>query len=156
MIAQRDGRTDKVICRGRFAAIDCYRACVCRQPPPSAPTTVRESSAPGSPTTPCTSSGMQRQVQSVQKDLCYLTIQCNPSLAYMLHLESSQRNARVQSFLLADQLWATSVGEGEGGKILNILGEKKLKFGEHHSLKNHHLPSWPSYRTEWHNSLARA
>ena len=43
------------------------------------------------------------QIQGVQEKLCSFTIHCNPSLAYIAvrDLQSSQRNASVQSLLLA-------------------------------------------------------
>ena len=43
------------------------------------------------------------QVQGVQEKLCFFTIHCNPSLAYIAvrDLQRSQRNASVQSLLLA-------------------------------------------------------
>ena len=43
------------------------------------------------------------QVQGVQEKLCFFTIHCNPSLAYISvrDIQSSQRNASVQSLLLA-------------------------------------------------------
>ena len=42
-------------------------------------------------------------IQGVQEKLCFFTIHCNPSLAYIAvrDLQSSQRNASVQSLLLA-------------------------------------------------------
>ena len=42
-------------------------------------------------------------MQGVQEKLCFSTIHCNPSLAYIAvrDLQSSQRNASVQSLLLA-------------------------------------------------------
>ena len=42
-------------------------------------------------------------VQGVQEKLCFSTIHCNPSLAYIAvrDLQSTQRNASVQSLLLA-------------------------------------------------------
>ena len=44
-----------------------------------------------------------RLVQGVQEKLCLFTIHCNPSVAYITvrDLQSSQRNACVQSLLLA-------------------------------------------------------
>ena len=44
-----------------------------------------------------------KQVQGVQEKLCFFTIHCNPSLAYIAvrDLQRSQRNASVQSLLLA-------------------------------------------------------
>ena len=36
-----------------------------------------------------------------EKKLFFFTIHCNPSLAYIADLQSSQRNAIVQSLLLA-------------------------------------------------------
>ena len=43
------------------------------------------------------------QIQGVQEKLCFFTIDCNPSLAYIAvrALQSSQRNVSVQSLLLA-------------------------------------------------------
>ena len=42
-------------------------------------------------------------LQGVQEKLCFLTIHCNPSLTYTVvrDLQSSKRNASVQSLLLA-------------------------------------------------------
>ena len=42
-------------------------------------------------------------IQGVQEILCFFTIHCNPSLAYIAvrDLQSSQRNVSVQSLLLA-------------------------------------------------------
>ena len=42
-------------------------------------------------------------VQGVHEKLCFFTIHCNPSLAYIAvrDLQSSQRDASVQSLLLA-------------------------------------------------------
>ena len=42
-------------------------------------------------------------VQGVQEKLCFFTVHCNPSLAYIAvkDLQSSKRNASVQSLLLA-------------------------------------------------------
>ena len=42
-------------------------------------------------------------IQGVQERLCFFTFHCNPSLAYIAvkDLQSSQRNANVQSLLLA-------------------------------------------------------
>ena len=47
--------------------------------------------------------GMKGAVQGVQEKWCFFTIHCNPSLAYIAvrDLENSQRNASVQSLLLA-------------------------------------------------------
>ena len=44
-----------------------------------------------------------RGIQGVQEKVCVFTIHCNPSLAYIAEgdLQSSQRNASVQSLLLA-------------------------------------------------------
>ena len=67
-----DGRTDEVICRGRVAPNEFLP--------------------------------FQRLlIQGVQEKLCFFTIHCNPSLAYIAvrDLQSSQRNASVQSLLLA-------------------------------------------------------
>ena len=43
-----------------------------------------------------------QQLQGVQEKLCFFPIHCNPSLAYIAvrDLQSSQRNASVQSLLL--------------------------------------------------------
>ena len=43
------------------------------------------------------------QLQGVQEKLCFFTIHCNLSLSYIAvrNLQSSQRNASVQSLLLA-------------------------------------------------------
>ena len=42
-------------------------------------------------------------IQGVQEKKCFFTIHCNPSLAYIAvsDLQNSQRNASVQSLLLA-------------------------------------------------------
>ena len=42
-------------------------------------------------------------IQGVQEKLCFFTIHCSPSLDYIAvrDLQSSQRNASVQSLLLA-------------------------------------------------------
>ena len=49
-------------------------------------------------------------IQGVQEKLCFFTIHCNPSLAYIAvrDLQSSQRNASVQSLLLADIFFCTT------------------------------------------------
>ena len=46
---------------------------------------------------------MYMYIQGVQEKLCFFTIHCNPSLAFVAvrDLQSSQRNASVQSLLLA-------------------------------------------------------
>ena len=58
-------------------------------------------------------------IQDVQEKMCFFTIHCNPSLAYIAvkDLQISQRNASVQSLLLAGNFLYNqiqpSAGEGE-------------------------------------------
>ena len=51
-----------------------------------------------------------QDVQGVQEKLCFFTIHCNPSLAYIAvrDRQSSQRNASVQSLLLAGNFCTTN------------------------------------------------
>ena len=71
-----------------------------------------------------------RVVEGVQEKLCFFTIHCNPSLAYIAvrDLQSSQRNASVQSLLLAVNFFlqpiAAECWRGRGGKLSRILGIK--------------------------------
>ena len=46
---------------------------------------------------------MDKKIQGFQEKLCFFTIHCNASRAYIgvRDLQSSQRNASVQSLLLA-------------------------------------------------------
>ena len=67
-------------------------------------------------------------VQGVQEKLCFFgTIHCNPSLAYIAvrDLQSSQRNASVQSLLLAGISFYNqqqpSAGEGEVANFREFL-----------------------------------
>ena len=67
-------------------------------------------------------------IEGVQEILCFFTIHCNPSLVYIAavrDLQSSQRNAGVQSLLLPgnffyDQLQPSS-GEGEVTNVREFL-----------------------------------
>ena len=76
------------------------------------------------------------QVQGVQKILCFFTIYCNLSLAYIAvrEFQSSQRNVRVQSLLLAGNILynqqQSSSGEGEVANFREFL-EKNTIFNEH-------------------------
>ena len=49
----------------------------------------------------------QIHIQGVQEKLCFFTIPCNPSLA-VRDLQSSQRNASVQSLLLAGNFFCST------------------------------------------------
>ena len=69
-----------------------------------------------------------KQIQSFQEKLCFFfKIHCNPSLAYIA--VSSQRNARVQSILLAGNFLYNqkqpSAGEGEVVANFREFLEKK-------------------------------
>ena len=66
------------------------------------------------------------KVQGVQEKLFFLTIHCNPSLAYIAvrDLQSSQRNVSVKSLLLAGNVCTTNSWRGRGGKLKRILGKK--------------------------------
>ena len=70
-----------------------------------------------------------RDIQGVQEKLCFfLTIHCNPSLAYIAirDLQSSQRNASVQSLhwlVIFVQPIAAEFWRGRGGKLSRILGK---------------------------------
>ena len=69
------------------------------------------------------------------KNCVFFTIYCNPFLAYIaIRLLSSQRNASVQSLLLACNYlynqWQLSAGEGESAKFREFL-EKNTIFKEH-------------------------
>ena len=67
-----------------------------------------------------------RVLQGVQEKLCFFTIHCNHSLAYIAvrDLQSSQRNVYHHPYLLIE-CW-----RGRGGKIARIL-EKNTIFYEH-------------------------
>ena len=75
-------------------------------------------------------------IQGVQEKLCFFTIHCNPSLAYIAvrDIQSSQRNASVQSLLLASYFlynqYLPSAGEGEVANFRELL-EKNTLFNEH-------------------------
>ena len=58
--------------------------------------------------------------------MCLFKIHCNPSLAYIAvrNLQSSQRNASVQSLLLAGNFCTTKPSAGEG-KVANLREFKK-------------------------------
>ena len=66
--------------------------------------------------------------------LCFFTIHCNPSLAYISvrDLLSSQRYASVKSVLLAGNFLyrAAECWRGRGGKLSRILEKNKI-FNEH-------------------------
>ena len=64
------------------------------------------------------------KLQGVQKKMCFFTIQCNPSLAYII----VQRNASVQSLLLAGNFFVynqeqPSAGDGEVANFGEFLGK---------------------------------
>ena len=70
-------------------------------------------------------------IQGVQVKLCFFTINCNPSLAYIAvrDLQCSQRNAIVQSLLLAgnflyNQQQQPSAGEGEVANFREFLKKR--------------------------------
>ena len=75
-------------------------------------------------------------LQGVQEKLCLCTIHCNPSLAYIAvrDLQSSQRYASVQSFLLVGNFLYNekqpSAGEGEMTNFREF-SEKNTMFNEH-------------------------
>ena len=72
----------------------------------------------------------------IQKNCIFLTIHCNASLAYITvrDLLSSQRNASVQSLLLANNFFVQPIAaecwRGRGGKLSRIRG-KNTNFNEH-------------------------
>ena len=75
-------------------------------------------------------------IQGVQEKLCFFTIHSDPSLAYIAvgDLQSSQRNASVQSLLLAvnflyDQLQPIA-GQEEVANFREFLEKHKI-FNEH-------------------------
>ena len=66
----------------------------------------------------------------------FFTIHCNPSLAYIAvrDIQSSQRNASVQSLLLAFNFFLQPIGAESGeGEVANFreLSEKNTIFNEH-------------------------
>ena len=71
-------------------------------------------------------------VQGVQEKLYFFTIQCNPYLAYIAvrDIQNSQRNASVQSLLLAGNFLYNqlqpSAGEGEVANFREFLKKKYL------------------------------
>ena len=67
-------------------------------------------------------------LQGVQERLYFFTIHCNPFLS-VRDLHSSQRNASVQSLLLAGNFLYNQ--RGWGGKLLRIHGKKNTIFNEH-------------------------
>ena len=70
-------------------------------------------------------------LQGVQEKLCFFTIQCNPSLAYIAvkDLQNSQRNASVQSLLWAGTTNSSRVQARERKKKLSrILFFTQLLF----------------------------
>ena len=75
-------------------------------------------------------------IQGVQEKLCFFIIHCNPSLAYITvrDLQSSQRNASVQSLLLAGNFLYNqskpSAGEGGVANFREFL-DKNTIFNEH-------------------------
>ena len=70
-------------------------------------------------------------IQGVQEKLCFFTIHCNPSLAYIAvrDLQCSQRKASVQSLLLAGSFlynqWQPSAGEGEVANFREFLDKNQ-------------------------------
>ena len=82
-------------------------------------------------------------VQGVHEKLCFFTIHCNPSLAYIAvsDLQSSQRDASVQSLLLAGNFlynqYQPSAGEGEVANFREFL-EKNTIFNEHPVCRSDH------------------
>ena len=72
-------------------------------------------------------------IQGVQEKLCFFITHCNPSLTYIpvRDFQSSQRNASVQSLLLAGNFlynqWQPSAGEGEVANFREFL-EKNIIF----------------------------
>ena len=79
---------------------------------------------------------LKKYIQGVHEKLCFFTIHCNPSLAYIAvrDLQSSQREASVQSLLLAGNFLYSqlqpSAGEGEVANFREFL-EKNTIFNEH-------------------------
>ena len=79
---------------------------------------------------------MTLNLQGVQEKLCFFIIHCNPSLAYIAvrDLQSSQRNASVESLLLAGNFLYNqlqpSTGEGVVANFRDFL-EKNTIFYEH-------------------------
>ena len=73
-----------------------------------------------------------KEVQGVHEKLCFFTIYCNASLAYIAvrPLQSSQRNASVKSLLLVIFCTTNSAGEGEVANFREFL-EKSTIFNEH-------------------------
>ena len=73
-------------------------------------------------------------VQGVQEKLCFFTIHCVPSLAYIAvrGSQSSQRNASVQSYwlIIFVQTIAVECWRGRGGKLSRIFGKNTI-FDEH-------------------------
>ena len=82
------------------------------------------------------SSASQISYRVFRKKLCFFIIHCNPSFAYIAvgGLLSSQRNASVQSLLLAGNFlynqWQSSAGGGEVANFREFL-EKNTIFNEH-------------------------
>ena len=76
-------------------------------------------------------------VQGVQEKLCFFTIHCNPSLAYIAirDLQSSLNAMRVYShsywLVIFAQPIAADCWRGGGGKLLRIHGEKNTIINEH-------------------------
>jgi len=99
-----------------------------------------------------------REPQGVQEKLCFFTIHCNPSLAYIAtrDLQRSQRNVSVQSLLLAVIFFrkpiAADCWRGRGGKPSRIFWKKNKIFNEHpvYFLDARHLynpPLWSYFCT---------
>ena len=80
---------------------------------------------------------MKWHIQGVQEKLCFFKIHCHPSLS-VRDLQSSQRNASVQSLLLAGiflyNQYQPSAGEGEVANFREFL-EKNTIFNEHPVIK---------------------
>ena len=94
-------------------------------------------------------------LQGVREKLCFFPIHCNPSLAYIAvrDLQSSQRNASVQSLLLADNFLYNqkqpSAGDGEVANIREFL-EKKTRITPCKSLPHDFFASFFHYiTTNW-------
>ena len=75
-------------------------------------------------------SPLNKMVEGFQGKMSFFTIHCNPFLAYLAvrDLQSSQRNASVQSLLLAgiflNNQYQPSAGEGEVENFREFLKKK--------------------------------
>ena len=70
---------------------------------------------------------LSKRYRVLRKNCAFFTIHCNPSLAYIVvrDLQSAQRNASVQSLLLAGNFWYNqsqpSAGEGKVANFRKLL-----------------------------------